>query len=100
MNRGLETLAPSKAFYVLDLDDFEDIGDLDMDDLQLGPESGDYISRDGVNWYLNGELVITLEAEDDHRAELRNHMNTNAHWPNAWFVPSYGQPTMIDVWED
>jgi hypothetical protein len=64
------------------------------------PEEGDYITYDHRKFYQYGKLVLTVP--DEYTSEemvraLREYMDREKFWPNAWWISDHGNSVLLDL---
>ena len=61
------------------------------------PQEGDYTTEDHQKFYQYGKLVLELDEDADHVAELKKHMETEQFFPDAWFISDHGNAHRIEL---
>ncbi len=59
------------------------------------PQEGDYTTPDHRKFYQYGKLVLNLDEDADHVAEVKKHMERNKFWPDVWFISDHGNAHRI-----
>jgi hypothetical protein len=72
----------------------------DFDDESAGPEEGDIVTEDHVNFCQDGKRVLSVRDGDDWQDADRQHMEADRFWPNVWWVSDHGNAHRLNVYEE
>ena len=78
-------------------EDDDDEAALDHEEECDEPQEGDYTTNDYCRWYQYGKLVLSLSPGKDHLKAVRQHMEQEQFWPDAYYVSDHGNTVLLDL---